>query len=79
VVTDTFVTQLKSFKMFLSFDWLQAVNPRVDWQQMTISTDKTSDPLEMRTVQEGPGPTPDYPKLFPEVFSEEGFEQLLSR
>jgi hypothetical protein len=44
---------------------------------MVIETDEAIKPLEMQTVQEGPGLTPDYTKIYPEVFSEEGFEELL--
>jgi hypothetical protein len=70
------VTRLKTFKMFLGFDWLQVVNPKIDWQQMTIQNDEVRDPLQMRIVQDGPGLVPDYTKLYPEVFSEEGFKEL---
>jgi hypothetical protein len=70
------VTRLKSFKMFLGFDWLQAVNPSINWQQMMVMTREGQELLVMCIIQEGPGLTPDYVKLFPEVFSEEGFEDL---
>jgi hypothetical protein len=76
VVTGALVTKLRSFKMFLSFDWLQAVNPNINWQQMRVTTKEGQEPLIMHVVQEGPGPTPNYIKLYPEVFSEEGFEEL---
>jgi hypothetical protein len=38
VVTGALVTCLKSFKIFLGFDWLQAVNLVIDWQQMMLYT-----------------------------------------
>jgi hypothetical protein len=79
VITGVLVTKLRSFKMFLGFDWLQAVNPDIDWWQMKVTTKEGTEPLVMCTVQEGPGPTPDYVKLYPEVFSEEGFENLPPR
>jgi hypothetical protein len=43
---------------------------------MTVMTKEGQEPLVMCVIQEGPGLTPDYIKLFPEVFSEEGFEDL---
>jgi hypothetical protein len=79
VVTGALVTKLRSFKMFLGFDWLQVVNPDINWQEMTVTTKEGQDPLVMRAIQEGLGPTPDYVKLYPEVFSEEGFKDLPPR
>jgi hypothetical protein len=79
MVTGALVTRLKSFKLFLGFNWLQAINPQIDWQQMTVQTREGQEPLVMRTAQEGPGPVPDYVQLFLEVFSEEGFEDLPPR
>jgi hypothetical protein len=43
---------------------------------MTVRTEEGQEPLEMRSTQEGPGATPDYVKLYLEVFSEEGFKDL---
>jgi hypothetical protein len=79
MVTGALITKLKSFKLFLVFDWLQAVNPQINWQEMMVKMREGQEPLEMRVAQEGPGVTPDYVKLFPEVFSEEGFKDLPPR
>jgi predicted aspartyl protease len=54
VLTGALVTQLKMFKVFLGFDWLQAVNPDVDWQQMKVSVPEGQVPLEMQQAQECP-------------------------
>jgi hypothetical protein len=32
VVTGALVTRLKSLKVFLGYDWLQAVNLQIDWR-----------------------------------------------
>jgi hypothetical protein len=79
VVTRALVTRLKSFKMFLGFDWLQAVNLQISWQEMMIGTLEGQEMMVMRAIQKGPGLTPDYVKMFPEVFLEEGFEDLPPR
>jgi hypothetical protein len=79
VVMGALITRLKSFKHFLGFDWLQAVNPQINWQHMTVETRDGQEPLEMGTTQEGPGPVPNYIQLYLEVFSEEGFEDLPPR
>jgi hypothetical protein len=65
--------------MFLGFDWLQAVNPDIDWQQMKVMMKEGSEPLVMRAVQDQVRSVLDYVKLYPEVFSEESFEDLPPR
>jgi hypothetical protein len=59
------VTQLKSFKVFLGFDWLQAVNPKVDWRRWELSTKEEEKVLPMQSAMDG---CPDYKKEFPQVF-----------
>jgi hypothetical protein len=75
ILTGVLVMYLKTFKVFLSFTWLQAVNLNVDWQEMMISVPERRIPLLMQKVEELP-PTPLYTDLFPEVFSEDGFNSL---
>jgi hypothetical protein len=54
----------------------KAVNPDIDWRQMKVTMKEGSEPLVMCSVMEEPGVTPDYVQLYPEVFSEEGFDNL---
>jgi hypothetical protein len=72
-VTGALVTKLKSFKLFLGFNWLQAVNPIIDWRQQEIRTDEQVTPLQMRSVI---NTKPDYPALYKKVFSEDGFKDI---
>jgi hypothetical protein len=76
VLTGALVTHLKSFKVFLGFDWLQVVNPIVNWWQMEVSVPERSVPLPMCRVKDE-DPTTWYWFLFPKVFSEEAFNALL--
>jgi hypothetical protein len=76
VVMGTLVTRLKSTKVFLGFDWLQAVNPRIDWKEQKIETEDGVVPLQMWIIAEEP---PDYTTIYKEVFSEEAFQELLPR
>jgi hypothetical protein len=72
IVTGALVTRLKSAKVFLGFDWLQAVNPRIDWKGLQVEVNKSTVPLQMRSIEE----TPDYSELYKRVFSEEVFQGL---
>jgi hypothetical protein len=38
------------FKAFLGFDWLQAINPTVDWHEQTIMVKEGMEPLPMREL-----------------------------
>jgi hypothetical protein len=51
VVTEALVMRLKSFKVFLGFDWLQVVNPNINWQYMTLTILEGQAPLVMRSVE----------------------------
>jgi hypothetical protein len=75
VLTGALVTCLQTFKVFLGFDWLQAVNPIVNWHEQTLNVLEGVEPLPMRKVEED-SPVPRYKELFPEVFSEEAFKSL---
>jgi hypothetical protein len=72
-VTGTLVTRLKTFKLFLGFNWLQAVNPMIDWRNQEVKTSEETKPAVMRSVSKA---IPDYPRLFQKVFSEQGFQDL---
>jgi hypothetical protein len=48
IVTGALVTRLKSAKVFLGFDWLQSVNPRIDWRTFRVEADGRTDSLKMR-------------------------------
>jgi hypothetical protein len=77
-VTGALMTHLKSFKIFLGFDWLQAVNLKINWQEMTITVKEGQIPLEMRTAQTETMML-DYPALYLDEFSEEAFKCLPPR
>jgi hypothetical protein len=72
VATGALVTRLKSAKLFLGFDWLQAVNPKIDWATLKIGTEDGTVPMQMRNVSK----VPDYKARFPRVFSEVAFQDL---
>jgi hypothetical protein len=76
IVTGVLVMRLKTFKVFLGFDWLQVVNPAIDWQKREVKVDEVQIPLQMRTLA---NETPNYPEEFEQVFSEEGFKGLPPR
>jgi hypothetical protein len=78
VLTRALVTWLKTFKVFLGFDWLQAVNLAIDWQQMKVSVLERRVPLEMWWAEDH-SPVLSYVKLYPEVFSEVLFNSLPHR
>jgi hypothetical protein len=40
VVTGALVTRLKSAKVFLGFDWLQSVNPKIDWRNFRVEAEE---------------------------------------
>jgi hypothetical protein len=73
VLTRVLVTRLKSFKLFLGFDWLQVVNTEVDWRKQVLTTKEEEEVLPMRSTTNG---CPDYKKMFPQVFLEEAFKEL---
>jgi hypothetical protein len=73
ITTGVLVTQLKTFKVFLGYDWLQSVNPKINWRDQKVETEEGEVPLQMRMLQERPL---DYPGIFKEVFSEEAFRGL---
>jgi hypothetical protein len=72
VLTSALVTCLKTFKVFLGFDWLQAVNPMVDWHEQTILVPEGMEVLPMRKLDDKTL-TPCYKELFLKVFLEESF------
>jgi hypothetical protein len=76
VLTRALVTHLKSFKVFLGFDWLQSVNPIVNWREQMVKVLNKEVPLPMRSMEEV---YPHYTQLYPWVFSEEAFKDLLLR
>jgi hypothetical protein len=47
VVTGALVTRLKSAKLFLGFDWLQSVNPKIDWRNFHVEAEEGTDSLKM--------------------------------
>jgi hypothetical protein len=51
IVTGALVTRLKSAKLFLGFDWLQSVNPKIDWRNFRVETEEGTEPLKMRTME----------------------------
>jgi hypothetical protein len=59
MVMGALVTRLKSAKVFLGFDWLQAVNPKINWRDLQVEAIEGMVPLQMRSIEE----TPDYPSL----------------
>jgi hypothetical protein len=75
VLTGALVTCLKTFKVFLGFDWLQAVNPVVNWYEQTLEVNEGSELLPMWELGIE-AQTPQYQELSPEVFSEELFKDL---
>jgi hypothetical protein len=72
VVMGALVTRLKSAKVFLGFDWLQSVNPKIDWQNSLVEAEEGTESLKMRSMET----TLDYLALFRKVFSEEAFNDL---
>jgi hypothetical protein len=75
VVTRALVTRLKSAKVFLGFDWLQSVNPRIDWREFCVEAEEGTEVLKMRSTKT----TPKYPEIFEKVFSEDAFNDLPPR
>jgi hypothetical protein len=75
VVIGALVMWLKTSKFFLGFDWLQAVNLRIDWAKMKVVTDEGSVPLVMHMVTV----EADYGKKYARVFSEGAFQTLPER
>jgi hypothetical protein len=73
VLTGVLVTWLKSFKVFLGYNWLQVINLEVNWREQTLTTKEEEAVLPMRKVDEC---CPCYQELFPQVFSEEAFKEL---
>jgi hypothetical protein len=71
-VMGALVTRLKSAKVFLGFDWLQAVNPKINWKELQVETDEEMVPLQMWSIEE----PPDYLKIYRKVFSEDAFQEL---
>jgi hypothetical protein len=69
VATGALVTRLKSAKIFLGFDWLQAVNPRINWTTLQVQMEDGVAPMQMRNIEE----TPDYKEQFSKVFSADAF------
>jgi hypothetical protein len=72
VVTGALITQLKLAKIFLGYDWLRATNPQIDWWKGKVTCSEMETPLVMRTIEE----TPQYTKEFPKAFSEGEFRDL---
>jgi hypothetical protein len=72
VVTGALVTRLKSAKVFLGFDWLQSVNPKIDWRNFHVEAEEGTETLRMRSMET----TPNYPKIFQKAFSEDAFNDL---
>jgi hypothetical protein len=75
VVTRALVTRLKSAKVFLGFDWLQSVNPRINWREFCVEADEDAEVLKMRSTKT----TPKYSEIFERAFSEDGFKDLPPR
>jgi hypothetical protein len=50
VVTGALATWLKSAKLFLGFDWLQVVNPSIDWVNLCVQADEGIVPMKMRSI-----------------------------
>jgi hypothetical protein len=75
VVMGVLVTRLKSAKIFLGFDWLQSVNPKIDWRTFLVEAEDGTETLKMRSMET----TPDYPTIFRKVFSEDAFNGLPPR
>jgi hypothetical protein len=72
VLMGVLVMCLKSFKIFLGFDWLQAINPRVNWRTQSIKIPDQEETLLIRRIEEKPR----YQELFLRVFLEEAFKEL---
>jgi hypothetical protein len=51
VITGALVTRLKSAKLFLGFDWLQSVNPKIDWRTLRVEAEEGTDSLKMRSTE----------------------------
>jgi hypothetical protein len=49
------VTRLKSAKLFLGFDWLQSVNPKIDWRNFRVEAEEGTDSLKMRSSEMNSG------------------------
>jgi hypothetical protein len=75
VVMGALVTRFKSAKVFLGFNWLQVVNPRIDWRNLQVEAEEGMVPLQMRSMEE----TPDYPRTYEKVFLEDAFQGLPPR
>jgi hypothetical protein len=72
VVTGALVMRLKSAKVFLGFDWLQSINPKIDWRNFRVEAEEGTETLKMCSMET----TPDYPTIFQKVFSEDAFNDL---
>jgi hypothetical protein len=73
VITGALVMCLKSVKLFLGYDWLQATNLQVNWRTGMVMCEEKQALLPMRTLEEE---TPKYIQEFPKVFSEGEFRGL---
>jgi hypothetical protein len=51
VVTGALVTRLKSAKVFLGFDWLQSVNPRINWKEFCVEAEEDAEVLKMQSTK----------------------------
>jgi hypothetical protein len=51
VVTGALVMRLKSAKVFLGFDWLQSVNPKIDWRSFRVEAEEGTETFKMRTTE----------------------------
>jgi hypothetical protein len=72
IVMGALVTRLKSAKVFLGFDWLESVNPRINWRNFRVEAEEGTETLKMPSMET----TPDYPTIFQKVFSEDAFNDL---
>jgi hypothetical protein len=72
IVTGALVTRLKLAKVFLGFDWLQSINPRINWRDFHVEAEEGTETLKMRSMET----TSDYSSIFKKVFSEDGFNDL---
>jgi hypothetical protein len=72
IVMGALVARLKSAKVFLGFDWLQSVNPKIDWRDFHVEAEEGTETLKMRSMET----TPDYLTIFRKAFSEDGFNDL---
>jgi hypothetical protein len=71
VVLSALITKIKRHRVFLGYDWLEAVNPTIDWAKKTVSfkTSPANLVVGRMEVEEG---TPNYKVEFPAIFTEKG-------